>query len=192
MGSMIEFKSSEVKRYKLAKNVIETLDIDCRNAIEVCQSIHPSIVSVASRLYALAGPFLLDECGTSMVARALREACDEFENSYGHHGIRLAYHEFVVSIKNMLPRLLDYTISVHINSSTIRHVDLISEDIFDVLPKTGCKVTVRHTPIDPRMTEHEMSLIMLHRVFSRDDLITLGIPSMGYQSVVNFKSAMRY
>jgi len=192
VGRIVEFKSGEVKRYRSAKNIVETLDIDCRNALDMCQSIHPSILPVACRLYSLAGPFLRDDSDFPLVSTMLREACNEFENTYEEHGIRVAYHEFVICIKKMLPRLLDYTITVHINASQLRHVDLISEDLHDVVPKSGCRVTVRHTPIDPKMTEHEISLILLHRVFSRDDLITLGIPSMGYQSVKNFKSTMRY
>jgi hypothetical protein len=71
-------------------------------------------------------------------------------------------------------------------------VDFVSEDIIDVIPKLGCRVEVRYTPIDPSLTEHEMSLIMLHRVFNREDLITLGVPSIGYQTVENFSNAVRY
>jgi hypothetical protein len=192
MGGIKQFSRSEAKKYKSAKSIIETLDIDCKNAIETVYLIHPGIVMVANRLYSLAGPFITDNDGIPLVSTILREACDEFENVYVKHGIRLAYHEFVMVVKRGLPRFLDYTVLVHLSKCKIRQVDFISEDVVDVIPKIGCRVEARYTPIDPSLTEHEMSLIMLHRVFNRDDLITLGIPSMGYQTVEKFKNAVRY
>jgi hypothetical protein len=192
MGGLMEFTSSEAKKYKSAKNIIETLDIDCKNAIETVYSVHPGIMIVANRLYSLVGPFVTDSDGLPLVSQILRDACNEFENAFPRHGIRFAYHEFVMVVKKGLPRFLDYTVLVHLSKSKIRQVDFVSEDIIDVIPKLGCRVEVRYTPIDPSLTEHEMSLIMLHRVFNREDLITLGVPSIGYQTVENFSNAVRY
>lgn len=192
MGAITMYSSAEARKYKSSKSVVETLDLDCKNALDTVNPLHPGILSVANRLYSMAGPFVVSSCGLSMVSMILREACNEFENTCPLHGIRMAYHEFVMVVKRELPRFFDYTVLIHLSKSNIRHLDFIGEDVIDAIPKMGCKVEVRHTPIISILTEHEMSLIMLHRVFNRDDLITLGIPSMGFRTVNKLKSTGRY
>ena len=192
MGGLMKYKGVDVKRFVTTKNVFELLDIDTRNAIDSVQYEHPSVPMIINRMFSMAGPFIVDTDGLPLVAKIAREACTEFENVYEECGLRIAFHEFVMVVKSYLPRFLDYAMSVHISNSKIRQVDFLSEDVIDLLPKMGCKVEVRHMPIRPCMTEHELSLLMVSRVFSRCDLLTLGIPNIGYQSVSNFRNSVRH
>ena len=192
MGGVTKYKGSDVKRFVSTKNVFELLDIDTRNAIECVEHHHPSIPQIINRMFSMSGPFIIDTDGLPLGSKITREACTEFENVYLTQGVRIAFHEFVMVVKRYLPRFLDYAVTVHISNSKIRQVDFLSEDIVQLLPKLGCKVEVRYMPIDPSMTEHEVSLLMMNRVFSRCDLLTLGIPNIGYQSVSNFKNALRH
>lgn len=188
------YTNQQVKTFKHAKNILDILDIDTRNAIEEIEFIHPRIPATTANLCHLIGTFFKTETGIPLVDVIITEACNEFaaHRESDGTGKRLAYRHFILSVKSQLHLLFNYSVNIIYTPTNHRQFDLLSESIFEAIPEHGCKIEVRRCPIESHLSNHELSLLLFHRVFSRGDLLSLGVPHCGYQRVFDIRNQHRY
>jgi|TARA_R110000822_G_scaffold65139_7_gene159519 hypothetical protein len=191
VASVIKYTVKEIEAYLRGRPGVDSLDSDCRAALNAISAHHPNVLTVAARLYMLIGMLVKTKDGEPVICNILREAADEFENNYGMHGVRVAYRAFFFSILNSLPSLLDYKIEVVARGKIVNYVDILSEDLHKALQLKNCTLSVKYEPLNPVTRRHDLSLIMLTRVFSRTDLLNIGVPSIGYNTVSELKNKIR-
>lgn len=184
MGCLIKkYSKRDIEKYLAIQNALGSFDTDCRNAIDAIKARHPNISSVAARLSALFGTFVVTDADTPLICDILREAADEFENNNELYGVRIAYKAFFSSVMRSLPDLLNYKIEITVPGKPTKYVDILNEDVHDAIKRKGCSLIVSYLPIETDMSSYELSLLLLTRVFSRTDLLNLGVPSIGYTHV---------
>lgn len=188
MARVMKYTTKNIEAYLRCKPGIEGLDSDCRSALSAISVHHPNVLAVAARLQMLVGTLVKSEDGESVICNALREAADEFEDNYEMHGVRVAYRAFFFSILNSLPSLLDYKLEVIARGKTVKYVDILNEDLHKALQLKQCSLLVKHEPLNSTTQRYDLSLIMLTRVFSRTDLLNIGVPSIGYNTVSHLKN----
>lgn len=189
MGEIAKYTSAKTKIFANMKNPLDILDTDCRNAINHISTIHPSVMPVAKKLCSLVSPFVpcIDD-EQMLVQKILRQAANDFEDGLTMNDMRLAYFNFFNTIKSSLPQLLNYTIEVKNGHRLNVNIDIMSESVQDALFKKPYAVRIFYDPITAGITNHELSLILLPRVFNRAQMINIGIPSCGFNYVDDLKN----
>ena len=181
----VRYNYKETKEFRNMRNPLMVLDIDCRVALDSIAQFHPNILPVANRLCSMVGHFIIKENGQPFISDLLREAVDEFENTYDSCGLRIAYYNFFNTVAGELPKLLNYVVEIKASGKPSRFVDFLKDDIKDCISSKGDILIISYNPITPSLTNHELSLLFMSRVFTRTDLLNIGVPSIGYNSVVN-------
>lgn len=170
---------------------LSIIDCDARNALSAIASYHPNITPTAQRLCLLAGPFMTTSEGQCVISDMIREACAEFEDAIDTNGLREAYYNFFHSIFHRLPSLFEYQVYVEERPGAKRMLDILHDNYASVLDDKPAVVEVKRQKVRASLTNTELSLLLVNRVFDRTDLLNLGVPSLGYNAVNNLMNVLR-
>ena len=70
-------------------------------------------------------------------------------------------------------------------------LDILHDNYASVLDDKSAVVEVKRQKIRASLTNTELSLLLVNRVFDRTDLLNLGVPSLGYNAVNNLMNVLR-
>ncbi len=170
------FTTGNTKEFKHATDKMYFLDADCRNAVDEAARVNPKIARVTERMCNLIGPFFVDKEGQIVACKILREACNEHEDTLQVSGRQEAYRAFFMSVRDGLPQIMEYVPEILVSGKAARAIDVMKESVEEAICAKGDALLVTHTPFSKSLTDFEMSLIMLSRIFDREDLFNIGVP----------------
>ena len=70
-------------------------------------------------------------------------------------------------------------------------LDILHDNYASVLDTKNAIIEVKRQEVSASLTNTELSLLLVNRVFERTDLLNLGIPSLGYNAVNNLMNVLR-
>ena len=170
------FTTGNTKEFKHAKDKTYFLDADCRSAVDEAARVNPKIARVTERMCNLIGPFFVDKEGQVLACKILREACNEHEDTLQISSVQEAYRAFFMSVRDSLPQIMEYVPEILVSGKAARAIDVMKENVEEAICAKGDALLVTHTPFTKSLTDFEMSLIMLSRIFDREDLFNIGVP----------------
>lgn len=169
------------KMYVTKKNIGSLLEKPVYRFIEE-QSIHHSgIMDIAIRLTELAGAYL-PSGKSKYIDITLSEAMTNWGIASHRHGINQAYSDYCQTVFESLSQIYNYSVTG--KTKIVPHFDqtwdCTSLSFYEWVNANNIdcnKLTVEYNPVAHRIDMNATRYILSSRVFSRNDMVFLGLSS---------------
>jgi len=187
MVRVTKYTSKEMRDYF---NLTETeicLCVDNKNALHELGYRHLGIREVVKRLCRYVGPFLVLDDNEVLLDRIVSEALNNFEDKYQSMGLDYAYKCFVETVLLWLPEVTQYRVYIDFNNDEAKFWDFFEKDMLSMFIKTQRgTLIVEKMKFETTMPKPYLGMLLAHKVLSRNDLVFINLPSVGFSRVVDF------